>query len=724
MLIQRILNKRGDSAPFLISASMAARLAIVSILTGLLVGCGGGSSSANNKVAQVVVNPTTISLVAGQVVSLSTSAVNSANVGVSTTFTFNSSNTAVATVSPSGLVCGGVWDSTFVVCNGNDAQGNPITGSATLTATAQGVSSGPVSVSVHPSITSVSVEQVSGTSCFSSGETHQFVAHALHNGIDITGSVGAITWTTSDATVATVDANGLATARVGGLGGVVASVGSTTSPAVPFKTCMPVDIILHVAGDPAGNFTFSTIMNVTDTKIMQVDVIDEKGAISAATQTLTITSNNTAIATMGGTTVTAQSPGGAGLQAACVPPSCGNGINAPVYSNVFNITVSGNSPNTITVYAASSFPPPTGQIMPLIPIDASQTPPVAKPALGLPGVPNSMVFDRGGDKVYIGTNVGLVSLTTGGSALNVVAPAALGKILAVSADGNSVIVSNAADDPATGLPIEPNAANQRVWIFNSSANTLTTFISPGAVAATFDDDGFRAYIVANNGNVYVFSPLLTFVTNNIGGSSLSAATLPSGPFAYVVNSAGLKVIATCNNTVQASPPTNTTSGLQLVGVPRNQDQVFVMDSTGIDQETVTVTPLATPVNFTAANCAPNVSYSNQFFDFGLGPIVANQLLVATNGLHVAVLPKGRGAVLTLIPSQTIGIAALAGGANTEALSGGLTPDGATLWVGVAGSNTVDRINMLDNQDEIQIPMSFVKADGSPAPPNLVAVQPK
>jgi hypothetical protein len=54
----------------------------------------------------------------------------------------------------------------------------------------------------------------------------------------------------------------------------------------------------------------------------------------------------------------------------------------------------------------------------------------------------------------------------------------------------------------------------------------------------------------------------------------------------------------------------------------------------------------------------------------------------------------------------------------------MTPDGSTLWVGVAGSNTVDRINILDNQDEVQIPMSFKKVDGSPAPPNLIAVQPK
>ena len=369
--------------------------------------------------------------------------------------------------------------------------------------------------------------------------------------------------------------------------------------------------------------------------------------------------------------------------------------------------------------------------MPLIPIDTSKNPPVAGTAIPLPGVPNSIVFDHAGDKAFIGTNEGLVTLDATAQTISLSAPVAIGKVLAVSPDGTQVIVSNAADDPATGTPIEPNPANQRVWVFNSSASTLTTFLATGAVAATYDNDGFRAYIVSNNnsGNFYVFSPSLTFLTTNFGDTSNStgAATLASGPFAYVVNSTGgLRTISTCNNAVQAvSPPTNT-ANIQFVAAPSNQDQIFAMDTSGVDVETVTVTPLVPPLSspFTAANCTPNVSYSNHFFDFGLGAFTANQLIVASNSSHVAVLPKGRGAVLTLVPTQGIGIATLAGGASTEPVAGGMTLDGNTLWVGVSLSNTVDRINLLDNQDEVQIPMKFVKVDGSPAPPNLIAVQPK
>ena len=103
-------------------------MAVLGLFLSFMAGCGGGSKSTNNTVAVVTVSPASISLVAGQVTSVSAGAVNSANTTVVTTFTFNSSNTKIATISPSGSVCGGVWDSTFVVCNGTDALGNPSLG--------------------------------------------------------------------------------------------------------------------------------------------------------------------------------------------------------------------------------------------------------------------------------------------------------------------------------------------------------------------------------------------------------------------------------------------------------------------------------------------------------------------------------------------------------------------------------------------------------------------
>ena len=729
MSMGRISNQRGEACPRTLPAWPVVRMAMIAVLAGLAAGCGGGSSpNPANNVAQVTVIPASASLVAGDVLSLLSSAVNSSGVTVQAPITYSSSNTKVATVSPAGLVCGGVWDSTFVICNGTDASGNPVSGSATITATAQGVSSGPVTVAVHPSVTAVSVDPGPATGCFSNDQTHQFKAHAFHNGVEITNLVGDFFWSVSDTTVASIDANGLATARLGGLTQVVATIGSTTSPSTSFRSCLPVDIILHIAGDPANKFNFSATLNTTDTKTVtvQVDTIDENGVATPAVA-LPIFSNNPIVAPVGGTTVTGQSPGAAGLQAVCAPPNCGNGLNTPLYSNVFNVTVSGTSPNTTTVYAASFFPPPTGSIMPVVPIDISKSPPTVGAQIALPGVPNSMVFDRLGARAFLGTNAGLVALETASNRANLVSATALGKVLAVSPDGFKVIVSNGAKDPATGNVIETNTANQRVWVVDVNANTITAFVAPGAVAATFDEDGFRAYIVADNGNFYVFSPFRTFKTSTLigGGASTDATTLASGPFTYVANAAGLEVLSTCNalqQPVANNPPTNS-STIQLVGAVKNADQIFAVDSSGVNVEKVTVTAPAPPVSITAANCQPNVSYSNTFVDFGAGPFTARQLLVAPDGAHAAVLPAGINKIFTVLNGDTPGTATLHSG-GTEALSGGMTPDGNGIWVGVAGSNSVDFINLKTNTDDIQVPVSFKHFDGSPAPPGLVAIKPK
>jgi hypothetical protein len=243
------------------------------------------------------------------------------------------------------------------------------------------------------------------------------------------------------------------------------------------------------------------------------------------------------------------------------------------------------------------------------------------------------------------------------------------------------------------------------------------------VAASFNDDGFKAFGVGNNGSFAVVSPLLTETNGTIGGNSIGVASLASGPFFYVANSAGLRVLATCNNTQQAiNPPTNS-NAIQLVGSAFNADEIVAVDSTGLDVETVATSFLTPPTTISLTNCAPNVSYSNQFIDFGLGPITAHQLIIATNNSHIAVLADGINRILTAIPGGGPGAIPLAGAA-TQPLTGSMTPDGNTLWVGVGGTNTVDRINLLTSADEVQIPTTFVKQDGSPAPPNLVAIQPK
>src|SRR5258708_38338710 len=135
------------------------------LLAMVLAGCGGGSSSSTptnpNQVTAVIVSPNSVSLNAGDVLQITAIASNSAGSPVSATFSYSSSNVGLVTVSPTGLVCGGVWDSASVVCNGSFA-GSPLTGSATISATGPGVVSSPGSLSTHPKITSAVVGLLAG----------------------------------------------------------------------------------------------------------------------------------------------------------------------------------------------------------------------------------------------------------------------------------------------------------------------------------------------------------------------------------------------------------------------------------------------------------------------------------------------------------------------------------------------------------------------------------
>jgi hypothetical protein len=767
---------------------------IVISITVVLAGCGGGSSNKTaTTVAQVTLSCSpscssgTLSLVAGQVANLTVAAVNSTGGSVTTTFTFNSSNPGLVTIgfnAGQALVCAGVWDSITVVCNGTDKSGNPLSGSATITASAQNISSSPVQVTLHPQVNSLVVTPSSLPGCFSIKETQQFTAHACTtqgtpdaappcgpSARDITSQVGAITWSQTNASVATVDVNGLATAQAPGLAGIIASVGTVSSPSTNFRSCLPLQIRLHVSQvtDTSATLNVSTTCTSGQTPpspcatILEADITDEKGTTTNSAP-VSLVSNNSQVAALSGLTLTGESSGGAGILASCVPPTCGVGLNLPIYSNIFSTTVTGSSPTT-TVYATTSFAPPSGTSPTLIPIDTSKTPPVAGTAITLPGVANSLVFTPNGARGFLGTSAGVASLDTTANTVTLLTPT-LGKVLAVSADGSTVIVSNAALDPGTGLPIEPIGPNQRLSILNAANNSIQSFVLRGATAAAFTGDGFKAFIAAdcsqntppastpptvcpvgttgtNPGNLYVFSPQLSLQSVNVGGATANntgVTTMASGPYAFLVNGAGVTPVGTCNNTPQPplAPASINSTNIQMVSGTQNADLIVAVDSPlppatgtgGVDIITVTLGPLTAPI--TPANCAPSPSFSNQFVDFAQGAFTARQLLVPTNGTggtngsHIVVLPKGIPKLFVAVAGSPGGSTVSLAGSATEAVSGSMTLDGNTAWVGVAGSNSVDEIALTGLSDIAQVATSFttvVAGSTVPAPPNIVVVKP-
>lgn len=740
-----------------------AILAGLILITLIATGCGG-KGTTTTPVTQVVVTPTGLAMNSGDVAIIVATPEDASNSAVTgNTVTYATSNTALVNVSPTGLVCAGTWDAMFINCNGNNSSGNPVAGNATITASSGGITSAPVPVTVHIKVTSVAVTgPASGTpatgGCTSVTMTAQFTAHACSSTAtphdasgpcapdakDITSQAGQFTWGTINPSVASVDQTGLVTAVNPGFTGVFASASNNTSSPLAFKTCLPLEIRLHEQGVPVPTGTVTLAQNQTIT--LETDMTDENGFTQNSISTI-VASNYPAVGTLANLGLTATSFGGAGIMAACAPPVCGNNslsAPTPVYSNLFSISVAPGSSPAPMVFAASSFTPPAGTPPTLIPIDTSKSPPAVGTAINLPGVPNSMVFAANGSVAFLGTNAGLVGFTPSGNNVTLIDSSILGKVLAVAADGTQVIVSNAASDPQGNI-IEPIGPSQRLWVFQqvTGGNSSTqVFVKPAAIAAAINGDGFRSYIATNDGtgHVYVFSPLLSLQTitlprNNVppnppSNVATGAAILPSGPFAYIADQNGLEAVATCNNLKQGTNPTTNTVNLGLVQPIANANAFVAVDSTGVDVETATVRSIfqispPPPVNLTAANCQPGVTYSNQFLDFGIGPFTASQLLVATNGSRIVVLPVGNPNVLSAVPGGSPSVAAipLAGG-GTQAFSGGMTPDGTTVWVGVAGTNNVDKIDLVGGTDSVQVATSFKKTDGSAAPPDIVAVQPK
>src|SRR5947209_10098919 len=604
------------------------------ILAFSLAGCGGGSSSSSaNKVTSVTLSSSTLSLNAGEVVQIIAAVTNAAGNTVTTTVTFTSANSNIAGVSPAAInissVCGGTWDSAFIVCNGLSG-GVPVTGTATITATAGGVTSSPLTVSVHPKVTAVTV---SGFPVFCQTTTQQLqlTARAFNGSADVTSQVGQFNWTSLDPSVASVDTNGAVTAKNPGVTGIFANVASVSSTTTSFRTCMPTRIRVHASADSS---ITSATLSATQTQALAFEFDDENGVTIFTGDPFIKVSNNPVSATVSGTTITAVSPGGAGIVAACIPPTCGNGVNTPIYSNVFGITVTGTSPGTIA-YATTSFPPPSGSPATMVPIDTGAH--TIGTAINLPAVPNSLVFGGQGTRAWLGTTAGLATLDPAANSVSVVAPDATGKVLAVSPDGNRVIVSNAANDPGFGVPIEPDPTKQRIWVFDLSTRILQTFTKPGAVAAEFDPDGFKAYIAARDGNVYVFSPTITFQNFTLGGSPADVASLASMRFAFFAHSGSLDVVAVCNNSVQSSA---LATAHQFVQPVLTKDQMVAVNSTGLDIDTVTVSPPAG-----TSICPSGIAHSNLSVDFGLGAFTARQLVVASNASRAMVLPTGINKVL-------------------------------------------------------------------------------
>src|SRR3954471_18015547 len=209
-----------------------AALAIILTISG----CGGGGNSTAGVATAVTLTPATLSLDFGQVSSISVSVTDaSGNVLTTPTTTFQSDKPSVATVSASGLVCAGTWDSltTPVVCTPTNTSGT-----ANITAVAAGITSSATVVTTHPRIASLTIS-APAAACVSDTKTAQFTASGKDSAGNPIALIGTPTWTSTNAAVGSIDANGLVTAKVPGLSTIFATLNGVSSLPLTFTTCPP-----------------------------------------------------------------------------------------------------------------------------------------------------------------------------------------------------------------------------------------------------------------------------------------------------------------------------------------------------------------------------------------------------------------------------------------------------------------------------------------------------
>jgi hypothetical protein len=701
---------------------------------GAMIGCSGSKSSSNLPTPTTVrLTPDNVSLDLGGLQQFSATVFPSSTVPV----VYTSDNPDVLSFVPAAgsVACAGRWNSTGQICS-------PVAvGVAQVTATANGVTSNPVTVYVHQHIDAITLSllnpptpmpdcvtlaQVTGTQNFL-----DLQAQALSNGVDITNTVGSFSFQQTNNTVAKLSTsepelnnhNGAqntqvrVTAAVPGLTQVFASLSGVNSLPVTinghpwFETC-PVQSIQLQVGNASTNTSFSIASNGTTT--LTATVVDRLGH-ELTNPPITWTSLSPANATVSSTgVVTARAPGGVSVVASCTPPTCNVGFQPirPVFSSTLvnagtnehdgtpiTGTITGAAVNT-TVYAtttqcttAAGTPVPGCQ--PLIyPVTTKDN--LVGASSTLPSSPNSFLFNPQGTKAFLGSDEGLMILSPGAASgtnpvtqLNNVP----GKVLAVSLDGNKVIVADTKSSP-----------NEVFIVDQGTSGTITSEFIFGATAGAFSPDGLKAFITAGN-TLYVFSTLEALKTVPLNGPANAVAPYANGALLYLSGGD--------TNAITMRDACDTTYGLaDSVTVPRlpalfqavpDGIHAIGVDSPGLDVFTnKVVAPAIATTNAPIPNTCPFpvTHQAPAFVNLGQGDFTPLKLILAPDSSKAYILASNLSSVFIYnFGVGTVSAIPLTGG--PVPLDATLTSDGTLLYVG-AGDGTLHVLSTVSGGDLQQV----------------------
>ena len=755
-------------------------LILVITLVVALTGCLGKSTPNPNGggVKTVTLSPgSNFSIDVGgtQIFSASATDANGRPViGVSIQFVVVSGNpnaSAPLSVASNGSACAGTWDPTATMCT----PGTP--GIAIVTAVIQGVSSPSTTVYVHQHIDSIQITQAETqpppNDCFSQGQTWLFQAIAFSSNVDITNTVGPVSWSSSNGGVVTpipfVPSNqpnvlnqAKTTAKSPGITNLFASVSGTTSSPFPYTTCLIQAIHLQIGGQgQAGN---SITINNGGSVSITATAIDTLG-VTVPSPPLTWSTTNPEVAAFTTTTnstginsATARANlGGATVFASCAPPTCNIGVlpALPIYASDGTLPNGTKGFGTISVDVTSTSKPPTytawaattdcgnnpGCSSAMFSVTPGTTP--IGVIVNVPRTPNSLMFNHlSAARLYLGSDQGLmyVDATAANPSVVQVSNASTpcnvslcGRVLTISNDGKFVVVADTVSTPS------------QVYIYDSSSTTSTPvdLIIPGetATAAAFSPDQLKLFILTSTGKMYVYSTVDALTSIPIATTATDVKFSADGSFAYVagalVPGTSISGVATCDaQPTHADPPNfdfvSTAPGIPLQIFPSPDAQhVLALDPPNgrIDMFTTSDTQHALPDGQFTCN-APTVNFPQtaQFFNLGEGSFTPIYAQLVADGSEVIVVARDLPAVLLFNVSSGLTSSiqmARPGFGDTHPLSASASTDGSQVYVAACdqypnndqtqpcAAGSVHIVNTVSGGDLQQVPYDNINDNNNP-----------
>jgi len=671
----------------------------------------------------------------------------------------------IADIQPSsGRVCAGTWNRNtpggipdYTVCNSTGKSGT-----AYITASADGVTSNPLPIFVHPVVTSVvlgspttncstdptttccplvtagaiTATPYSANACLSQGSTAQLVARVFagtgSNQTNITCLAGHLQYSPQTSAVVSIDQNGVATAQQPGSSLITVNLSNAVSSAGFFSTCPPASINLVAAGVN----TNPVVVNQNNTQPLTATVLDTNGVTLTGLSLEYVSTSPTTIPAGGSGAITPAYSGAASITAICQPASCnpssynqiglfGNG--KPIVSNSVNISSPGS--NSTVLYMGST------QSQYLVPIDFT-TSSIGSP-FRLPYVPNSMVISNDGTSIYLGGATELMVVSTLNSlTLSREDTTVPGIVLGISPDGSTIAVTD---------PIR-----QTVTLESTAGSVITSYGGLGT-HAEWSPDSQTVYISAGN-QLLVYS-------NFTGWNSITPATPAATPVtdvAVTVPSVGA-YFAGPTTTARGYCPSSTATTANGV---TSESNVFypIADTAAQQTDRIAATNDGLHILGAAAGTSSILSDLHVSIPTGACPMgnqtTANGVTTGTTGglvfthtLATTVLsPIAATAITGVFPASDSSIAFLtytgsggvlpayapvASGPGTTTyiklsgtaiapVAGTISADNSTFYAGTSGDNLVHIINRSTLTDSSTIAPKLTDQNGNSVPANLIA----